>query len=76
MDDPNPFSWHRIGMKQTPTNLKRTTRGRPPGRSPIVSLALPAPLLVEVDASADRKFEPRASAIRRLLEAGLELERS
>jgi metal-responsive CopG/Arc/MetJ family transcriptional regulator len=61
-------------MRETPDILKRT-RGRPvSGRSPIVSLALPAPLLVRVDASADHEFESRARAIRRLLEFGLRAE--
>lgn len=50
--------------------------GRPRGRAPVVTLALPADLLERVDASAHREFEPtRACAIRRLLEAALKMER-
>lgn len=47
-------------------------RGRPPtGRSPILTLALPGPMLAAIDALAAGEFVARAVAVRQLLELGL-----
>jgi hypothetical protein len=66
---------HKIPMEK-PTTIP-IKRGRPAtGRAPTVTLTLPVSLMTAVDQSADRAFEPRASAVRRLLAAGLACERN
>ena len=63
---------HDHGVLSMPINTDERKRGRPPGRSPTLTITLPARLLARIDTFAREEFMRRPAALRHLCELGLE----